>query len=100
VTEPIKWNKETEEWEYRCEECIRKGMRSWWPLTFEFWNPTRGMNRCLACQAEHKARQQREKRRANPEYRRKCVEQTRELRKLKGRIYDEQRTRSKNKKVA
>lgn len=95
MTESIKWNTDTEEWEYRCEGCLSKNLKAWWPLTFEFWNPKRGMTKCLACHAEYKARVQRERRKADPEYRNRCIEQTREMRKLKGRIYEEQRSRSK-----
>jgi len=93
MTEPVKWNPDLEEWEYRCEDCLQKGLKAWWPLTFEFWSPNRGMNRCLACQAEYKAKVQRERRRTDPEYRNRCIEQTREQRRIKGHIYEKQRKR-------
>jgi hypothetical protein len=91
---PVRWNSDTEEFEYRCESCKSKNSRYFWPLTLDFWAPEKSMSRCRACNAEYKARVMREKRR-NPEYRQKCVEQTRALRKLKGPIYEASRKRGK-----
>lgn len=97
MTEPIRYNKDTEEFEYRCESCLRKNVKAWWPLTLEFWSPYRGMTRCHACHAEYKAKVMRDRRANDPEYKQRCVQQTREARKVKGRIYYEQSTRGQAK---
>jgi hypothetical protein len=92
---PVRWNRDTEEFEYRCDSCRDKNSRYFWPLTLDFWSPNTNMTRCRACNAEHKAKITREKRRNDPEYRQKCVTQTRELRKLKGPIYEASRKRGR-----
>ena len=40
-------------WELRCEDCHRKRVAAWWPLTSEYWNE-HNMARCRACNLERK----------------------------------------------
>jgi hypothetical protein len=87
----VRYNRDTEEFEYRCEGCTTKDSRLFWPLTLEFWNPDSNMKYCRACNAERKAATERKRRQENPEYRAKCVEGTREARKVKGHIYNQNR---------
>lgn len=91
TTQPIRWNKDTQEFEYRCEPCKAKNSRYFWPLTEEFWDFKRGFVRCNACERERKAKFEREKRARDPEYRARCVALTKEIRKVKGHIYQETR---------
>lgn len=87
-----------EEWEYRCESCKLKGRtRYYWPLTAEFFDYRQGMNRCIACQREYRAAQQR-KRRQNPEIRERDVQRVKEIRKVKSFVYNE-RLREKNARI-
>lgn len=58
-------------WVLRCEDCARSGGQCLWPLTLEFWNPTRrsetggragrSMARCRACWVRYDARAKRDR---------------------------------------
>lgn len=57
----VRWNKELQCFEMRCDECAqnrgadRKGDGGgYWPLTTEFWSTTYGLQRCKACNTERK----------------------------------------------
>lgn len=50
--------------ELRCLGCAdsdQPGDSRWWPLTTEFWFPSRGLSRCRACWREYDARKARQK---------------------------------------
>jgi len=98
-TAPVRYNKDTEEFEMRCESCKQKNSQIFWPLTLEFWNPESGMKMCRACGKEKKAADQKA-RRSDPVYRERCVAATREIRAIKGHIYNETRNRNRRKNAA
>jgi len=52
-TSAVRWRRDTG-FEMRCERCAEKnnGIR-FWPMTLEFWKPSRGMTMCRACYAEY-----------------------------------------------
>lgn len=54
----VRWEREMDEPQLRCESCATKGGPYWWPLTKEFWDPRLGFARCRACHnaARRKAR--------------------------------------------
>lgn len=55
--------------EMRCDSCARSRDARYWPLTTEFWWPTRGLSQCRGCHLHDDARKLREKRAADPEFR-------------------------------
>lgn len=62
-----------------CPSCHKKGnSQTFWPITTEFWNP-HSLRYCRACNAERRAAEQR-KRREDPEFRRRQVEQSYQIR--------------------
>jgi hypothetical protein len=55
---PVRWNPTLAEFEMRCDDCRRRSVASYWPITTEFWIPGR-MVRCRAC---HEVKQRLDKR--------------------------------------
>jgi hypothetical protein len=92
----VRYNPDTEIFELRCDDCVAKKIgSSYWPLTHEFWNVHRGMTRCRSCQKDYTARFEREKRHNDPEYKKRCLDTVKEIRKVKGHIYQERQTAKK-----
>jgi len=54
------------EFELRCMDCAQGDHGAYWPLTLEFWNPRRGMQRCRACWTAKRRRDEHARRLANP----------------------------------
>lgn len=75
----VRWRDDTG-WEYRCESCATAHRQQFWPLTREFWDPSRGMQRCRACFAEAQARAARERYRSSEAYREAIKAKRREAR--------------------
>ena len=48
MTQPIRYRADTG-YEYRCEDCRKRGDSCWWPLGPECWDHKRGFVRCRAC---------------------------------------------------
>lgn len=45
-----------------CEGCANHGrIRTFWPLTTDFWNPNYGLQRCRACHAQKKRIEERKR---------------------------------------
>lgn len=65
---PLRHDRETGGFQYRCMSCYVRGNDSWWPLDEEFWNYARGFSRCRACWRTHDRLRIRE-RRKDPAYR-------------------------------
>lgn len=63
-TRGVRWNPEVDAFTLKCDDCAKRGDACYWPLTLDFWNP-RTMQRCRACDADKRARMEREKRRAD-----------------------------------
>ncbi len=63
----VRYRSAEAEFEMRCPDCARADRQCYWPLTVEFWDP-RSLQRCRACEAAKRARYDREKRQADPEW--------------------------------
>ncbi len=50
---PLRWDRDTESFLYRCQSCRLRGNGAWWPLDETCWNFQRGFSRCRACWAAH-----------------------------------------------
>lgn len=60
------------EFQLRCEACKASSQGpSYWPLTLEFWEPEKGMNRCRACWATYHRRRMAAERARDPELQRR-----------------------------
>lgn len=57
------------EWELRCNDCAKKSVARYWPLTLEFWLPKLGMSRCRACWLERRAARDRDRWANDPSFR-------------------------------
>lgn len=75
---PVRWNPALGEFELRCDDCRRRSLPSYWPITTEFWIPGR-MVRCKACH-ETKQRLDKRERRTDAEKRAIDVERVRQWR--------------------
>lgn len=82
----IRWDRVMGEWRLQCQSCAAKSVASYWPLTFEFWQPAWGMNRCRACVMEAKAARNRERWRTDPKWRQAKLEENREQRRAQARF--------------
>lgn len=72
----VRWREDVG-WELRCEGCFLKGQgTTYWPLTFEFWEP-RNMKRCRACHKDYQAARKKAKYRADAAYRDHQIGKTR-----------------------
>ena len=80
VNSGFRWDPELEEFQKRCASCAAKGRASFWPLTLEFWRPAWGLTRCRTCVLEARAKRNRERWLADPEWRRAKLEANREQR--------------------
>lgn len=70
----IRWREDV--FEARCPDCHRRGGQSYWPVTLEFWDPSRpspnggqmgrSMARCRACWKAMDARNRRRRHRLDP----------------------------------
>lgn len=65
---PVRWREDVG-WELRCPQCSSRKRACFWPLTDEFWDRARSMQRCRACQRDTDARREREKYWASTSYR-------------------------------
>lgn len=50
----VRYDRTSGDFLLRCEACAvrRDGDAYYWPLSLEFWNPTKGMTMCRACWKE------------------------------------------------
>ena len=64
----VRWRDDTG-WELRCADCAAQDTSCFWPLTDEFWDKRRGMNRCRACYRSYDNRMHRERYASDAEHR-------------------------------
>ena len=72
-----------------CLRCRRRGQASFWPLTFDFWDPRLGMSNCRACIRELARIRVRRKYHEDAEYRARTIANTRawdEVKRFKRRL--------------
>lgn len=79
--------------ELRCDPCgKRRVTECYWPLTLEFWQPSRGMTMCRACRRRKDAQAAREKYARDPATRRRKLADARRARdRVKLRSFHEMR---------
>lgn len=58
---PVRYSADLQGFEMRCEDCQRRGVAYFWPLTVEFWEPG-SMRRCRACNAAKKRADEKKRR--------------------------------------
>lgn len=71
----IRWSDDVG-WELRCNDCVRKPRTAhYWPLTEDFWDPKKGMQRCIACHKEQRNARERRRYWTDPEYRQRIIDE-------------------------
>lgn len=92
-TRGVRWDPELRDFVMKCDDCARKGHRSYWLITLEFWNP-RSMQRCRACNMEKKRTDEGARRRSDlayakrrREYAKRYYEENKPVVAMKHKIY-------------
>lgn len=68
MTANVRWSRDLETIEVRCEDCALASRAAWWPATAEFWDFARGFARCRACHVTRN-RERVRRMRLDPDYR-------------------------------
>jgi adenylate kinase len=77
----VRWNRELEIFEMYCPDCVvaTNAGANFWPLSEEFWIYA-SLQRCRACNLKKDADRIAKRRREDPEFRARQVEQSRAIR--------------------
>jgi hypothetical protein len=69
-TRGVRWSKELDGFEMRCDDCAIRGQTCYWPLTREFWDAY-SLQRCRACNLAKKKRESKRRFDGDSEHREK-----------------------------